>query len=410
MNSGTRERAERAARPAASVVNDRVGEVRRAVVKVGSAVLTDRGRLSKPALVRLVEQTSALTRHRVEAVLVVSGAVAAGYRQLGLEAPPVDVVDRQAAASIGQPELMSILGRQFGRSGISIAQLLLSADDIEDRRRFLSARHTLQRLLARGIVPVINENDAVSDDEIKVGDNDHLSALTAQLVSADLLVMLTSIDGIRRDGGAGKRFTTIPPDLDVRDHLAAERSKTGVGGMQAKLAAARLASRYGIATVIASGHDPKVLDSVLEGKDVGTLFPPSTHGLSSRKRWIAVRSRSRGAVRIDDGAARAIVERGASLLPRGVVGVDGRFTKGARIEILDAAGRCIAVGLASYGAREIERVMGLPAADLERVLGYRYLDEIVHRDDLVLMTSSKPGTRPGTTDAGLEDRCHDHDR
>ncbi|ANM32437.1 hypothetical protein ABI59_22710 [Acidobacteria bacterium Mor1] len=366
-----------------------LGTVRRAVVKVGSAVLTEGGSLSWDALARLVRQTASLRLRGVETLLVVSGAVAAGYRGLGLDEPPREVVDRQAAASIGQPKLLAMLSGLFSAQGLEIAQLLLSAEDIEDRRRFLSARHTVQRLLAQGVVPVINENDAVSDDEIKVGDNDHLAALVAQLSSADLLVMLSTVDGVRRDGGEGPRFASISAGENVDEHLGENRSSTGVGGMQAKVAAARLASRHGTPALIARGDVADVLELALRGADVGTWFPPAEHGLTARKRWIAVRSRSRGALIVDAGAARALRDRGASLLARGIVAVEGEFTRGARVEIRDAEGACFAVGLASYDAREIERVAGASAEAFHDLLGYRYVDEIVHRDDLVLLSEAQ---------------------
>jgi len=362
----------------------RLVDVDTAVVKVGSAILAGSGRLDPHALAVLARTVATLRDGGLDLVLVVSGAVAAGYVPLGLTSPPRDVVARQAAASIGQPRLMAALSTAFAAEGLETAQLLMSAEDIENRRRFLSARHTLLHLLASGVVPVINENDALSDDEQRVGDNDHLAALITSVVGAELLCLLSQTDGVRRHGGAGERVDVVDDATLLMEHVSDTTSATGVGGMGAKLSAARLAAGSGVATVIADGRDPFALLSILEGDDVGTLVLPRTWDGSARRRWIAVRSRSRGTVVVDAGAETALVEKKASLLASGVVAVEGAFTIGARVEIRGTDGSWIGVGLVSYGADEIRLLQGRAVEEIERVLGYRYVNEIIRREDLVL--------------------------
>jgi glutamate 5-kinase len=362
----------------------RLAEVDTVVVKVGSAVLAGTGTLDPAAIDDLAESVVALRARGPRVVLVVSGAVAAGYTALGLDQPPSDVVARQAAASIGQPLLMNSLVQAFARRGHPAAQLLMSAGDIEDRRRFLSARHTLFHLLDGGVVPIINENDALSDDEQRVGDNDHLAALVTSVVGAGLLCLLSRTDGVRRDGGAGSRIDVTDDASLLLEHVNDELSSTGVGGMRAKLSAARIAARSGVATVIADGRQPGVLAGIVTGEDRGTLVLPKVWEGNARRRWIAVRSRSRGTLILDAGAEEALVHRKASLLASGIVSVEGAFTIGARVELRGPEDRWIGVGLVSYGADEIRRLMGRQAEEIERVLGYRYVNEIIRREDLVL--------------------------
>ena len=332
----------------------------------------------------LAHDVALLRRRDLEVVLVVSGAVAAGFRGLGLSAPPAGVVERQAAASIGQPRLLARLAEEFASHRIAVAQLLLSAEDIENRRRFLSARHTLQSLLAHGVVPILNENDALSDDERQVGDNDHLAALVTSLVSADLLVILSKVGGLLA-GGNGHIVPEVAFDDDPVAHVDGTRSETGTGGMEAKISAARIAGRWNVPTVVAEGTVAGTLPEVLSGAPVGTLFLPRGQEISERKRWIAVRSRSRGTLVVDDGAHRAMVERGASLLPVGIREVHGDFPIGSRVDIRTEGSHAFAVGLVSYSGDEIRRIQGRRISEIETALGYVYVDEVVQRDDLVLL-------------------------
>lgn len=367
-----------------------LGNVCRVVVKIGSAVIAGRGRLRPAVIAGLARQVAALRQRDVEVVLVCSGAIAAGYRLMGLPDAPTAVVDRQSAASIGQPRLMANLTRAFSRHRIHLAQLLLSAEDVENRQRFISARHTMQMLLSRGVVPVINENDALSTDQIKVGDNDHLAALVTNVVSADLLVILTVAEGVQVDRGRGPVIRVVEIGSAIDHHIGEGVSEAGTGGMAAKVSAARLASHWGVATIIACGRDENVLPRIVAGEDVGTLFIPGGRRLNARKQWIAMRSRSLGVICVDDGARTAVVERGASLLPAGICSVEGDFLMGARVDLRDARGETFAVGLVSYSAHEIRRLQGRHLREFRSILGYEYVREIVNRDDLVIFHDQGP--------------------
>ncbi len=356
----------------------------RIVVKVGSAVIAERGKLRPAAIARLVADIAAVRRAGTEVVVVSSGAVAAGAASVKLKPPAKTVLQRQTAASVGQPRLMAFYAAAFRKHRTDVAQLLLTADDIDHRRRFLSARHTLLTLLESGIVPIINENDALSTDENQVGDNDHLAALVANLVSAQLLVILSRVEGLLADGGKGPLIAQIELDSAIDRHVSNDLSATGVGGMVAKVSAARLAGRGGVTTIIAAGARAGLLPRIIAGDPIGTRFVPAVSRLTARKRWIAQQTRAAGRIHVDAGARRALVERNASLLPSGVVSVDGDFPMGARVEIIDDHGHAFAVGLASYAADEIRRLKGRKQAEIKQVLGYEYVREIIHRDDLVI--------------------------
>ena len=379
------------------------GELRRVVVKVGSGIIAPKGRLDPHVIERMAEDVTALRETGLEVILVVSGAVAAGYLGMGRDRPPTSVVERQASAAVGQYQLMTMFAHEFEKCGTVVAQLLMMQDDIEDRRRFLSARHTLQELLSRGILPIINENDPLADDEAKIGDNDHLAALVTSLTTADLLVILSTVNGVLRFGdtredseGEDRTLTaevihTIEVDSEIDSHITDDQSETGVGGMKAKVRAARLASDWGVPTVIASGNERGLLTRIVAGEEVGSHFVTSTKRLTERKRWIAIRTRSVGSIVVDDGAKRALVERGASLLPAGIVDVEGEFGIGERVDLLGGDGRAFAVGLVSYPASEIQRMKGRQSEEFLEVLGYKYVEEIVHREDLVLLDVKKNG-------------------
>ena len=397
------------------------GKLRRVVVKVGSGIIAPAGRLDPLVIERIAKDVTALLDPDLEVVLVVSGAVAAGYLGMGRDQPPISVVERQAAAAVGQYQLMTMFAHEFEKCDTVVAQLLMMQEDIEDRRRFLSARHTLQELLARGILPIINENDPLADDEAKIGDNDHLAALVTSLITADLLVILSTVAGVLRFGdevgaknGAGapgggeegdgtaltaEVISTIEVGSEIDRHITDDQSETGVGGMRAKVRAARLASDWGVPTVIASGKEPGLLSRVVSGEEVGSLFVPSRKRLTERKRWIAIRTRSRGSIAVDDGAKHALIERGASLLPAGIVEVEGEFGIGERVNLLDGRGQVFAVGLVSYPASEIQRMKGRQSEEFLEVLGYKYVEEIVHREDLVLL-DPKNNTGESVEDGG----------
>ena len=366
------------------------GELRRVVVKVGSGIIAPAGLLDPLVIKRIATDVTALRDTGLEVVLVVSGAVAAGYLGMGRDQPPTSVVERQASAAVGQYQLMTMFASEFEKCDTVVAQLLMMQEDIEDRRRFLSARHTLQELLSRGILPIINENDPLADDEAKIGDNDHLAALVTSLITSDLLVILSTVAGVLRFGGdettdGAEVIHTIEVDSKIDSHVTDDQSETGVGGMRVKIRAARLASDWGVPTVIASGKEAGLLTRIVNGEEIGSHFVTGTKRLTERKRWIAIRTRSRGAIVVDDGAKRALVERGASLLPIGIVEVRGDFGIGARVDLLDSGGEAFAVGLVSYPASEVQRMKGRQSEEFLDVLGYKYVEEIVHREDLVLL-------------------------
>lgn len=361
-----------------------LGKIRRVVVKVGSAVIAGKGRLRPKVIADIAHDVMVLRHQGYEVIMVVSGAVAAGFAPMGMTAPPDDVVERQAAASVGQHRLMGVLAKAFKRHRIHVAQLLMTAEDIENRRRFLSARHTIQKLVDGGIVPIINENDALSDDENKVGDNDHLSALVTGLVSAELLVILSVVKGLQANGGNGDVIPQVDVGSAVDEHIGHDTSSTGVGGMLAKVSAAHLASHWGVPTIVAHGLEPGILPRILQGEPLGTVFVPRERKLNARKQWIAMRSRSLGSLTLDAGAKAAVIERGASLLPSGVRHVEGDFSMGARVDLRDEEGNVFAVGLVSYSSHEVRRIQGRKHAEVKDILGYEYIKEIINRDDLVI--------------------------
>lgn len=359
----------------------------RVVIKIGSRLLRD-APLARPAAI--ADEIAALrASRRLEAVVVSSGAIALGLRALGLAQRPTELPGLQAAAAVGQNALMQNWERAFGAHRILVGQVLLTHDDVRNRTRFLAARNAIRTLLDHGVVPIINENDAVSVEEIKFGDNDQLAALACNLVSADALVILTDVDGLLdAEPAAGGRRIPLVEDIDedvVRVAGGAVKGGVGTGGMASKVQAARIAGRSGLPTVVAPGRRPGVLAQVLAGEDVGTLFLPSPARLASRKHWIAFANRPSGAVVVDDGAKRALVEKRKSLLPSGVREVRGKFAIGEAISVLDVTGAEFARGLAGYASDEVEKIRGRRSADIEAILGYKYLDEVIHADDLVIL-------------------------
>lgn len=373
------------------VMND-AGRIQRLVVKVGSAVIAPGGVVDPVAMGRIANELAGLRRAGVGVVLVSSGAVASGFRALGLAGMPRMIRQKQAAAALGQPALMRAWAEGLGVHGINPAQVLLTTDDFAQRERFLNAKHTIETLMAAGAIPVINENDSVVFDEIKLGDNDRLSALVASAIDADLLVLLSVAPGLL-DMATGAVIPRVESISSARRFVDASASSgVGTGGMATKLDAAAIVTERGIPAHLTRGPTDAVPDPiarVLAGESGGTRFAladgAGSGGRGSRKSWIAHATRATGTIIVDDGAARAIRERGASLLPGGVVRVEGRFEAGAAVEIVDARGLRLARGLASYSAAEIDRVRGLRSDAIAGVLGYSYADEIVHRDDLELI-------------------------
>lgn len=361
--------------------------VRRIVVKIGSrslvgASLHEGASEGQGRFQELAAQVSALRGEGKAVVLVSSGAVALGRGRLGFSARPRGVAQLQACAAVGQSLLMHSWERAFGADGVAVAQMLLSHADLEDRERYLNARAALDALLELGAVPVINENDTVAVEEIRFGDNDQLAAMVCTLAEADLLILLTDVDGLRSADGA--RVPWIEDLEAARPWVEKPKGDVGSGGMGSKLEAARRAARRGVPVAIADARDPRVLLRLIEGEDVGTLVAPQGARLASRKHWIAYTLRPCGDLILDAGAAEAIGHGGRSLLPAGIVGVRGHFSPGDLVVLRDAAGSEVARGLTRYGTEDVAKLAGARTDQIQARLGYHGPDEVVHRDDLVV--------------------------
>ena len=369
--------------------------VRRVVVKVGSNVLAGSGGLKRERVRGLASEIAALTADGRQIVVVTSGAVASGAARLGADGRQRSRMEwRQAAAAVGQIGLMAAYERAFAAHERQVAQVLLTHADLADRRRYLNARHTLSTLLDLGVVPIVNENDTVAVEELKFGDNDNLSALTASLVDADLLVMLSDVDGLYTTDPNLDSTATLVRVARADDETAARaagpsRSGVGTGGMASKVAAARKAAAAGIPTVIADGTSDGMLLAIFDpAAEAGTLFLADGDRLAQRKHWIAYTLKPSGALRVDAGAERALAKGGRSLLPSGVLAVEGDFGVGDCVRCVGPDGREFARGLVNYAAGELARITGVHTREIERVLGYKGSDEVIHRNDLVLLGAS----------------------
>jgi glutamate 5-kinase len=370
---------------------DRIPSTRRWVVKIGSALLTADGQgLQRETLSPWVEQMAAFVKQGGELVLVSSGAVAEGMSRMGWRQRPKSLHDLQAAAAIGQMGLVRAYEACFQKRGLHTAQILLTRDDLANRERYLNARNTLRALLGLGVVPVVNENDTVATDELRFGDNDTLAALVANLVEADLLVLLTDqnglFDGDPRANADARLIRESRVDNPQLDEVAGgSASGLGRGGMVTKVRAARLAARSGTPTVIAPGRSGDVLSAIRDGAEVGTLLTPVQEPQAARKRWLAGQLQARGRLVLDDGAVRKLRESGSSLLAVGVKSVEGAFQRGDVVVCLNQSGGEVARGLVNYDAQEARRIMGLPSSRIEEMLGYLDQEELIHRDNLVLV-------------------------
>jgi len=363
--------------------------VRRAVVKVGSNVLSGPQGLRRERVRALAGEIAALVARGRQLVVVTSGAVATGAPRLGARRHRLEW--RQAAAAVGQIGLMTAYERAFAAHERIVAQVLLTHTDLSDRRRYLNARHTLRTLLDLGVVPIVNENDTVAVEELKFGDNDHLSALTASLVEADLLVVLSDVEGLhtrdpRLDPEASLVRLARAEDPAMREVAGPARSEVGTGGMASKVAAAREAAAVGIPTIIADGTRDGVLAAVFEPSvEVGTLILADGDRLAHRKHWIAYALKPSGALHLDAGAEHAVAESGRSLLPSGVRAIEGSFGVGDCVRCIGPDGREFARGLVNYTAAELDKIKGVHTREVERLLGYKASDEVIHRDDLVVL-------------------------
>jgi glutamate 5-kinase len=365
-------------------------DARRIVVKVGSSLVTNEGRgLDEQAIGEWCRQLSALVRDGREVIMVSSGAIAEGMKRLGWTTRPQELHELQAAAAVGQMGLAHMYETKLRENGLGSAQVLLTHADLADRERYLNARSTLLTLLTHGVLPVINENDTVVNDEIKFGDNDTLGALVANLVEADALIILTDQKGLytadpRRDPSATFVHEARAGDAKLEDMAGGAGSSIGKGGMITKILAAKRAAGSGASTVIAWGREPDALVRLTQGEAIGTLLVAQTQKQQARKQWMADHLQLRGSVTIDGGAVSKLKGDGSSLLPIGMTGVDGDFSRGEVIAILDGQGQEVARGLANYAAAEARLLCRKPSSQMSELLGYAAEPEMVHRDNLVL--------------------------
>ncbi|MCJ7744787.1 MAG: glutamate 5-kinase [Actinobacteria bacterium] len=362
--------------------------IRRMVVKVGTGTIAEEsGRISRVRVTGLVDQVVSARNRGIDVALVSSGAIAAGMEKMGYERRPSDMESLQAVAAVGQGILVHIYADIFGASGVPVGQVLLTQYDMTPRQQYLNARQALERLFEMGVVPIVNENDTVATEEIKFGENDLLAALVASLTGADLLVLLTDTAGLhtadpRKHEGATllRRVERITDDIQELGGEAGGR--LGSGGMSSKVQAAKIAVSSGVHAIIADGRSTGIVSDILDGKEVGTYFPPSAK-VSSKKHWIGYAKMSSGSLVIDDGAAKAIMEAGKSLLPAGVVEAEGEFQVGDALDIVDRKGKVIGRGLSNYDAAEAKRIMGLRSDKIAEIIGER-AEEMIHRDLMVV--------------------------
>lgn len=365
--------------------------MKRLVIKIGSNILADeKAGLNTKRISSLAKDISALQDKGYEVVVVSSGAVAAGMTKLGLTKKPKDIKLKQAAAAVGQSRLMWAYERSFAEFGKKVAQILLTRDDFSDRKRYINSKNTIMTLLSYRIIPIINENDTVSTDEIKFGDNDNLASLVANIVEAEKLIILSDVDGLYTEDprqNAKARLIEYVDEItpEILKKAGGAGSMVGTGGMYSKILAAKKALSHGIIVHIISGKREGLLISLMEGGRSGTLFESSKEKMSSRKGWIAYGSRSKGSITLDEGAVKALVEGGRSLLPSGIISVEGGFDTGDAIHCLDKKGNRIAKGLTNYSSAEIDKIKGGKTSDIEKILGYKYSEEIIHRDNLALL-------------------------
>ena len=377
--------------------------LKRIVIKVGSSIITKREKRNNEWAnelnannVRLLAQTiRQIVDRNCEVVLVSSGAIMAGRERLDLHRADLSIPEKQACAAIGQSYLMHTYEKKFKKEGIKVAQILLGHDDLRNRKRFLNAKHTLEALLEHKVIPIINENDSVTIDEIKIGDNDTLSATVACLLNAQLLIILSDVDGLfSRDPSSKMREGDAP--MKIIEHVdcitqkieklaGGSKSKVTVGGMYTKILAAKQTMSFGIPTLIVNGFDNSIAEKIYKGKSVGTLFWAGREKIKKRKHWIAHTLKPSGNITIDLGAEKAILSRGKSLLPAGVIKVEGKFEFGNAVRILGEDGKEIARGLVNYNFRDLGTIMGMRTSAVRNIFGKNFYNEVIHRDDLTLL-------------------------
>jgi glutamate 5-kinase len=369
---------------------DLLKNVKRVVIKVGTSTLThNTGKLNLYRIDKLVRELADLANQGKELVLVTSGAVGAGMDRLGWKEKPKAISDKQAAAAVGQGILMHIYEKLFGEYGQVVAQVLLTREDSINRQRFLNSRNTLLGLLRHRVIPIINENDVVAWEELKIGDNDNLSALVAGLVDADALIILSDVAGVFTDNPSSNPEARLIPLIqeitpDIEEVAGGPGTTRGTGGMYTKIQAGKMAMNSGIPMVIASGGEDGIIRGILYGQDIGTLFLPKEQKLHMRKRWIAFGALAQGQLVVDRGAEKALLE-GKSLLPKGLIAVQGEFDQGNTVAVINEDSRELARGIVNYDSHEVVRIKGAHSHDIATLLGYKHFDEVIHRDNLVLL-------------------------
>ncbi len=366
-----------------------LGNARRVVIKAGSGVLTgDRG-LDATTLKAVSRGINALMNKGMEIIYVSSGAMAVGEKKLGLDRRPTELPQRQAVAATGQAGLMMEYEKAFAKFDKQVAQILLTSDDLTSRKRYLNARNTINTLLSWHVIPIINENDTVATEEIKLGDNDNLAAMITLLMDADILINLTDIDGLydkdpRQDASA-RRISVVDAVSSKMEQAAGMiPGPLGRGGMLSKVKAAKKLMAAGIPMIIANGREKDILAKLFSGAEAGTFFQPKPRKMCGKKRWIAFSLKTKGEIIVDEGAAGAIIGRGKSLLSSGIVSVSGEFSVGSPVAIKTSAGETIASGLVNYSAADIRTIMGLKSSQIQKALGYKPYDEVIHRDNMVV--------------------------
>jgi len=369
---------------------DIFSRARRIVIKIGSSVLTCETGLDCDFISGLADDVALLKNRGYEILIVSSGAIAAGARKIGFKYRPVSIPQKQAAAAVGQGYLMQVYEEAFERQGLMVAQLLLTSDDMANRRRYLNARNTINTLLGLGIIPIINENDTVVIKEIKFGDNDNLAALITNLIEADIFINLTDIDGLYNGDPCMDKTAEIIkrvdwPCTDINSCIFEVDSSVGTGGMYSKIQAAQKACMCGTPTIIASGMEKNIIRRLFSAEELGTIFMPGEQELKQKKHWIAFALKPMGDLIIDKGAVNAILQKGTSLLPSGIIEINGNFGLGDPVRILDVSRMQIAVGLVNYTSKEINIIKGKRSVMIESLLGYKHSDEAIHRDNLVLV-------------------------
>jgi len=368
-------------------------DTKRILVKIGSGVLTGEDGLDLEIIEDLVNEIADFSKKGYQFVLVSSGAIASGMQRMGFKTRLQSMPQKQAAAAIGQGRLMRVYSNAFGKHDLVVSQILLTMSDLTDRQRFLNTRNTLSVLMEWNVIPIINENDTVAIEEIRFGDNDNLAAMMANIMEANLLINLTNTKGLydRNPKEAKSKLIPLVREItkEIEDAASSEADPVGMGGMKSKVIAARKVSASGIPYIIAHGKTRGIIRDILEGKETGTLFLPMGHHMKSKKYWIAFTLRSRGKIYVDGGAEQAIVNQGKSLLPSGIVNVEGDFHVGDPVTCVAADGSTIAKGLVNYSSQDINRIKGLQTSRIEQVLGSKPYDEIIHRDNLAVSQNRK---------------------